>query len=276
MRLYRIIFITLLLVSFAYCEKQKEIIFAPLPTKSKTNIINDFNPLISYLENELNIKIKYKFYSSYKDIIKDIKNEKIDLSYLGPLPYVALYSEYKDVQPLVTFREKDNKHNYKCVLAKFKSSNIDISKKQKVALTQPLSTCGYFMTNILLEKKFSKKLDEMSYSYEMSHENALLSLVKGTHDLAGAKDSIANKYKSLGVSIIKKSISLPGFTFVVNSKKIDNDLSNKIIDVLLNIPQNELKKLKKGSNGFVKTKQDDYGNLKVNMSKIPLEGNIIE
>lgn len=175
MKLLRIVFMTLFLLVTVY---SKEIVFAPLPTKSKANIINDFNPLLIYLEKHLDIKIKYKFYSNYKDIISDIEKKKIDLAYLGPLPYVALSTKYNDIKPLVTFKEKNNKHNYRCVLAKFKTSKIDISNNTKLALTQPLSTCGYFMTNILLKQEYSKNLDELLYSYEMSHQNALLSLVK--------------------------------------------------------------------------------------------------
>lgn len=276
MNFIKTIVLCLLFFSLLNAKNVNSIVFAPLPTKLKSNIINDFNPLISYLEKNLNIEIEYKFYQNYKDIIDAIKNKEVDIAYLGPLPYIALYSEYKGVKPLVSFKEKNKKHNYRCVLAKFKTSNIDISKDVKIALTQPLSTCGYFMTNILLKKQYDKSLENFLYSYEMSHENSLLSLVKGTHILAGAKEDIAKKYESLGVSIIKRSILLPGFTLVVNKNTISDNLSSKIKKTLLNIDTKTLSTLKKGRYGFSLATQKDYGNLKVNINKIPFVGNINE
>lgn len=239
--------------------------------------MKDFLPLTSYLEKKLNIKIKFEYKTNYKDILSGVKSGSIDMAYLGPLPYISLRQEYTDVKPIITFVEKNGKHNYRCVLAKFKSDKIDRYKKIKVALTQPLSTCGFFMSSVLLKKDFDIDLSKNLYDYRMSHDNALLSALSGEYIIAGAKDSIAKRHNSLGLEIISSSQLLPGFTLVLNTKTINSDLINSIQNTILEIPSNVYKKWNgKGSFGFVKASHNDYGDLSVNMNDIPKIGNINE
>lgn len=266
-----------LITSYCLAQESRTIVFSPLPTKSSFQVMKDFLPLTSYLEKKLDVKIKFEYKTNYKDILTGIKNGSIDMAYLGPLPYISLRQEYLDVKPIITFVEKNGKHNYRCVLAKFKADKIDISKKVKVALTQPLSTCGYFMSSILLKQDFDIDLSNNFYEYTMSHENALLAALSGEFLIAGAKDSIAKRHNSLGMEIISASQLLPGFTLVTNTKTLNTNLINSIQNTILEIPSSTYKKWKgKGSYGFVKASHNDYGNLSVSMNDIPKVGNIDE
>ena len=275
--LKKLCFFFMLLTLVSYAKDKRTIVFSPLPTKSSFQVLKDFLPFTSYLENKLNIKIKYEYKSNYKDILDGIKNGSIDMAYLGPLPFVSLKQEYSKVRPIVTFVEKNGKHNYRCVLAKFKADKVDLSKKIKVALTQPLSTCGYFMSSILLNEKYKLDISKLSYDYKMSHDNALLSVLSGDFLLAGAKDSIAKKHSSLGIEILASSQLLPGFTLVTNNKTLEDTFINKLQNTILEIPKTVYKNWKgKGSYGFVKASHEDYGDLSVNMNEIPKVGNINE
>lgn len=62
--------------------------------------------MIRYLEKKLNITISIVYYDKYEEIIKNISEEKVDLAYLGPLPYVALKRKFNDVAPLSDFKDK--------------------------------------------------------------------------------------------------------------------------------------------------------------------------
>lgn len=274
----KIFFIIFLLsLCFSFAKNKTVLYFSPLPTKSHDEVLKDFLPILTYLEKKLQLKIKVKYKDNYKDILDGIKNGSIDLAYLGPLPYISLRKEYSFVEPLVVFREKNQKHNYRCVLVKFKEDKIPNNKKIKVALTQPLSTCGYFMSSILLKKEFDIDLSKQKYDYKMSHENALLSTLSGDALIAGAKDSIAKKLESLGLEIISKSQVLPGFSLVINSKTIPKELQDKLKTTILQTPKSIYSKWKaKGSYGFDEVSHRDYGNLSVDMNKIPKNGNLNE
>jgi len=248
--------------------------FAPLPTKSSSQNVKDFLPINQFLKEKLSLHINYVYKKDYQDILDGFKDGTIDMAYLGPLPFISLRKDYKHAEPIVTFKQSDGSSKYRCVLAKFKNDIFTKDKKIKVALTQPLSTCGYLMTNILLKDKFNLDLKNQKYKYKMSHTNALISVVKGEFLLAGAKKSIASKFKTLGMEIIAQSKLLPGFSLVVNTKTLTKKQILKIQESLLSVSQSEYKKWGGiSSNGLVKAHLNDYDSLNVDF-KIPKKGNL--
>ena len=267
--------IFLLLLSTALLSNEKRVIkFAPLPTKKASKNIEDFLPINSYLKEKLPIEIKYVYKKDYQDILNGFKDGTIDMAYLGPLPLISLKKEYMFVRPLITFKQKSGSSKYRCVLAKFKNDKFDKKKQVKIALTQPLSTCGYLMTNILLKDNFSIELKKQKYDYTMSHTNALISVVKGEFLIAGAKESIAKKYESLGIEIIAKSKLLPGFSLVVNTQTLSKEQIREIEETLLELPQEKYKSWKGiTENGIEKANIEDYDELNVDFY-IPKKGNI--
>jgi len=270
------VFVILSLLCFMVGAHAKDTInFAPLPMKNATKNIQDFVPINSYLKQKLNININYVYKNNYQDILDSFVNGDIDIAYLGPLPLVSLHQKYPYLKPIITFNQKNGSEKYRCVLTKFKKDKFDITKKFKVALTQPLSTCGYFMTQKLLKDNFGIELKNQYYDYTMSHSNAILGSLSGEFLIAGAKDSIAKKYNSIGIEIIAQSEYLPGFTLVANTKTLTFKQITQIQDILLDIPSKVYKSWKGiSSKGFVKASINDYDVIDVDFKKIPLKGNM--
>jgi phosphonate transport system substrate-binding protein len=248
--------------------------FAPLPTKKASRNIEDFLAMNSYLQKELSINIKYIYKKYYQDILDGFKNGTIDIAYLGPLPFVQLKKEYKFIKPIITFKQANGITGHRCVLAKFKNDTFDKNKKIKVALTQPLSTCGYFMVNIMLKDNFDMQLKDQEYDYKMSHTNALISAVKGEFLLAGANEKVAKKYESLGMKVIARSELLPGSSIVVNTKTLSKKQIESIERLLWNLPQSTYKSWKGiTANGIEKASIKDYDGFNINFD-IPKKGNM--
>lgn len=264
----------LLLSTILFANDKRIINFAPLPTKKASKNIEDFLPMNAYLKEKLSIDIKYIYKKDYQDILNGFKDGTIDIAYLGPLPFISLKKEYMFVKPIVTFKEQSGSSKYRCVLAKFKKDKFDKEKQIKVALTQPLSTCGYFMTSILLKENFNIELKEQKYNYTMSHTNALSSVAKGEFLIAGAKQSIAQQYETLGMEIIAQSKLLPAFSIVVNTQTLSKEQIKEIEDALLEL-NNEEHKSSKGISkyGIEKANIEDYDDLNVNFY-IPKKGNM--
>nr|WP_321267085.1 PhnD/SsuA/transferrin family substrate-binding protein [uncultured Sulfurimonas sp.] len=264
----------LLISTSIFAQNIRVINFAPLPTKKASKNIEDFLPMNSYLKEKLSIDIKYVYKDDYQEILNGFKDGSIDMAYLGPLPFLALRDEYMFVKPIISFKEKNGSSKYRCVLAKFKNDKFDKNSKIKVALTQPLSTCGYLMTNLLLKENFNIELKKQKYDYKMSHTNALTSVAKGEFLIAGAKESIAKKYSSLGIEIIAKSKLIPGFCLVVNTQTLSLGQIKEIEDALFSLPQEKYKSWKGvTAYGVEKTNIDDYKELNIDYS-IPHSGNI--
>jgi len=274
MRKMFILIFSIFFTSLLFAQEKKVINFAPLPTKNSSLNVKEFLPMNKYIKNKLSLDVNYIYKKDYQDILDGFKNGTIDIAYLGPLPFVSLKKKYPYAEPIVTFKQSSGSSKYRCVIAKFKNDKFDKNKQIKVALTQPLSTCGYLMTNILLRDKFNIELKDQKYKYTMSHTNALISVVKGEFLLAGAKESIAKKYRSLGMEIIAQSELLPGFSLVVNTKTLSKKQIKQIQDVLLSVSQERYKSWGGiTSNGLEKANIDDYNSLNVDFF-IPKVGNM--
>lgn len=248
--------------------------FTPLPMKDKKKTIEDFLPLTNYLKTEHGLNIVYNYKSDYKDIIEGFKNKEIDIAYLGPLPFAKLKSQYPHVKPIIAFRQQNGKVYYHCVISKFVDDMEPKDRPLKVALTQPLSTCGYYMTETLIKQHYGKELRQQQYNYTMSHTNALIETLKGNYDVAGSSEEIAEKFTSLGMQILARSPALPGFALVVNTKTLSIKEIEAIKKAILDVPKKEYEKW--GSRlmyGFESAEPTLYDSIKIHQA-IPNLGNM--
>ena len=207
------------------------LVFAALPMFNKKITYSNFYPMITSLEKKLNKKILFYYSDNYEDVLKDFKDSKIDLVYLGALPYVQLTQNYSFAQPLVTFKNNENLSTYTCSLVKF----IKNEKVQKVALTQALSTCGYLSVNNLLDNK----LENYDYKYVGRHDEVALSVIRGEFDLGGIKTSMIKDYYHLGLEEVSRTTNFPAMALIANTETLNQDYINNVKEVLLNIKQEE-------------------------------------
>ena len=235
----RVVFILPILISSIFAIENKTIYFTPLPMKSEKKTIEEFLSLVDYMQDNLHQQVKFNYKKDYGDIIKGFMDGSIDIAYLGPLPYAILKASYPYAKPIVSFKQKDATASYRCVISKFSKDTLDFSKPITVALTQPLSTCGYYSTQKLLQEKFGVSLQNQKYDYTMSHTNALIGVMREDFLLAGSSEDIAKKYESLGMEIIATSEPLPAFAIIVNTKTLSPQEIDTITKALLNIPNKE-------------------------------------
>ena len=171
------------LIFFIICSSlfAKDVIrFSPLPMESASKTLEIFKPFIEYLEKKSGKKVKLVYRATNLEIIKGLKNKEIDLAHFGPLPYVILTKEYKDIVPIAQFLEQNGKNSYTCTLFKRKDAKIDLHKIQnkKFALTHKYSTCGYvFVENML--KKYDSSLTHNEFKYLGSNYTVIADVVNG-------------------------------------------------------------------------------------------------
>ncbi|PIE62616.1 MAG: ABC transporter substrate-binding protein [Desulfobacter postgatei] len=203
--------------------------FAPLPMENREAVYKQFEPLRVYLENITGRKVVFKYFDNYDCLLDNFISGGIDLAYLGPLPYVELRGKYPDAEPLVTFREISGKSGYTCSLITLPENQLQLSaiKGKRVALTQPLSTCGYLSVNGLLEK-YGSHLEKNRYCYLGRHDAVALAIVRSEFDIGGVKTEIAHKYEHLGLKILEETDIFPGFALVSNSTSVDPETAETI------------------------------------------------
>lgn len=243
---------------------------APLPMKSPSKLIKSFSPFVRYLEKELNVTVELIYHKHYNSLLKAFKEGDIDIAYLGPLPFISLHQDYKDAIPLVKFNEKNGENGYRCVLAKFALDKLPPNslKNQSIALTQPQSTCGYFMGKQLLAKHFDTDIQTMKFDYRLTHTEVANSVVRGEYLLGSLKESMAKRHASLGLEIIAKSTLLPGFSLIANQATLSKMHIRQIQTLLIKTPESIYKtwgdQLSHGMNAVT---MEDYRSIIDTLSK---------
>jgi len=196
----------------------RPLVFAPLPMENRETVIKQFMPLASYLGQVLDREIVFDINDGYDRILEKFRQGEIDLAYMGPLPYVALKNGDEHAVPLVHFNEPSGEPFYTCALISLADKVVDTSRvvNRRIALTQPLSTCGYLSASGLLRERGSD-LAKNLYRYLNKHDAVAMAVVRGEFDLGGLKTAIARKYAHLGLAILAETRPLPSFALVGNA-----------------------------------------------------------
>lgn len=210
--------------------------FSPLPMETPYTVASQWKPLLTYLEQTLGITLKIDYSASNDEILDKFRAGQLDLAYLGPLPYVTLKKTFPATEPVAIFHENNGQPTYTCALAVSAESAFRLKglKGHKVALTQPLSTCGYFATQGLLHQSGSS-LEVNHYRYLGQHDEVALAVVRGEFDAGGLKTAIARKYAHLGLVVRAESPALPGLALVANSNRVSARRIAQIRQALLDV-----------------------------------------
>jgi len=72
-----------------------------IPTEDQIEMLKKFDPVQSYLETELGMKIETFTATDYTSVIEAMRADKIDVAFFGPFSYV-LASEQADAEAIIT------------------------------------------------------------------------------------------------------------------------------------------------------------------------------
>lgn len=232
----RLFLLLVLLMLNSSIVQAASIAFAPLPMENRETIVKQVAPMMSFLKDKTGFDFHFEYSDSYAELLRKFQQGVIDLAYLGPLPYVTLKEMAPQAHPLVFFNEASGEPLYTCSIVALGDSDIDLgqARNMKVALTQPLSTCGFLSTNGLLRKAGSS-LAENWYRYLNKHDEVALAVVRGDFDFGGVKTAIGKKYKHLGLVSLAETDPMPSFALVANSRTLAPDVMEAIGNALLRL-----------------------------------------
>lgn len=278
----RFAFIVLMFVLTCQPLHARTLVLAPLPMESRETVLKQFMPMARYLQQRLGHEVVFDYSESYAEILAKFRQGRIDLAYLGPLPYVSLKNVCSEATPLVHFREASGEPLYTCAIVAPADKGLALEglEHRKVALTQPLSTCGFLSTNGLLRERGSA-LSRNLYRYLDKHDEVAKAVVRGEFDLGGLKTAIGRKYEHLGLKILAESAPMPSFALVGNAATLSPEERDAIRQVLAGLdPDGEDKAMLSswGENlrhGSVPADDADYAPVRALLGgeSIPEDGN---
>jgi phosphonate transport system substrate-binding protein len=243
-------------------------------------IHEQFQGFSDYLSSQTKRSMEWVYLNDYADIIEQFSQDRIDLAYLGPLPYVILKRRFPGAEPLACFKEADGSPSYTCSLVTYGGSGLQLEdlKGVHIGLTQPYSTCGYLaVTQMLGRAGRGINRDGNRFTYAGSHSAAALGVARGEYDVAGVKTVIAERYAHLDLESIATSSHFPGFTLVANSRTVDPATIRALREALLDLdPKMDSAKQEMMSgwgkhirNGAVPAEQCDYSGVDGTLDSLP-------
>ncbi|ADR19454.1 PhnD/SsuA/transferrin family substrate-binding protein [Calditerrivibrio nitroreducens] len=265
----RLLIILFLFVPLTILSKE-QYIYSAVSLGNHESTIAQHKPLLDYISDRLNKKIKIAYYENHRELVEMFIKKDVDIAYLGPVPFIALKRKYINFEPLVLVKEKDGNSSYRCVLFAPIDESDPLKKIKNIAMTNPLSTCGYTFVYSALKKE-GIDLESIPYSYIGNHEEVAKKVIAGLYNVGATKEDIFEKYKNLGLKSVIISDELPAFIIVANKKTMTQNDINLIRNSLLNIPKDKLSILKTGKYGFDRYDESKY----INFEKL-LDNNILK
>lgn len=219
---------SLLVLSWLLClvapiraEAPEPLRFAAVSLESRDATVREFTAFRLHLEMLLAAPVEQVHFSRYEDLITAFRDHRVDLAYLGPLPYVQLSAADTHVRPVVRFAEADGAGTYRCALAASRADRVDPKELTgaPLGLPQMLSTCGPLSASALLARTAAIPLEATRFRALGNHEAVALALAAGEIRVGTMKESIARKYENLGLEILAATDPIPGFVLVADADR---------------------------------------------------------
>ena len=252
---------TLLLCLPASAMPAEPLVFVPLPMENPRNTVAHSQALAAHLQRLHGGPVAIRHLADYGEILRAFVADEIDLLHLGPLPLRELQQMAPDAVVVAAFRGSDGEAQYTCTLASATDipSGLTAPDEQRmrkapqppacIALTQPISTCGYLASAWLLQHG-GADIGAMTADYLGSHEAVALALVGGKYAVGGLSRTIADRYHRLGLRVIAETAPLPGFVLVANGRTMTLEQIEILRAGLLATDADTLSGLELGRHGF--------------------------
>ncbi|CCH47916.1 phosphonate ABC transporter substrate-binding protein [Pseudodesulfovibrio piezophilus] len=189
-----------------------------IPTEGAADSAKRARPIAKKLEEALGVKVEIFTASDYNGIITAMANKHIDFAYFGPKSYTEA-AEKANAEALVMELNKKGQPGYTGLIIVRKDSgitNMDQAKGKTFAFTDPNSTSGFLVPNVLFARDM--KVDPKKYFKEVrfsgSHGASILAVKNHSIEVAATNNI------DLDRMIEKGSVSLDDFTIIERSDLI--------------------------------------------------------
>lgn len=193
-----VIIVSLSLLSFAQdrTDWPEKLVFGFIPVEGSTDTTTRFEPLITYLEQELGLEIEANVGADYAAVILGMAADNVDVAWYGPKSYVEA-SERAGAEAFVIEDTLDSGIGYNGVIITRADSDImtlEDARGRQFAFTDPNSTSGYLVpiTHFLLDLEEKPEDYFKQVIFSGTHEASILSVVNGNLEVAATNNISIN------------------------------------------------------------------------------------
>lgn len=238
------------------------------PYRPSTKLMKMFSPLADYLAVKTGKPVKIRIARDYQDHIDKAGNDKLDIAYFGPAPYVNLVNSYGKKHLLARLEIK-GKPTFQGIIAVRKDSPIkDLTdlKGKKFAFGSAHSTMSHLVPRVTLWKAGVKVEDFAGHSFLGNHTNVALGVLSGEFDAGALKEETFHKYQDRGLRALAFTENISEHLFLVGSH-VSPEMRDTVKKALLDLKNDPdgrqiMQAIKSTMTGMVPVKDSDYENLR--------------
>lgn len=250
------------------------LILAVQPYLSAAEIQKRFAPLAEYLGQQLGRSITVRIGSDYDEHIDAIGRDRVDIAFMGPVPYVKMLERHGSKPLLARFEVNNSLHLYGVIFTRKESPLRSLKELQgkRFAFGDPDSTMSHIVPrNMLIEAGVSgSALRE--FKFLGSHKNVALAVLAGDFDAGAVKREVFDEFEPMGLRLLATTPATPDHLFVA-SPTLPATQVQKLREALLQLKQQPrgkeiMNELHKGLTALVPANEKDYDELRAIVRKV--------
>ncbi len=229
-----ILFILLILLSIpsiSIAEPVETVYFSAITLYHPIVMYQKYQPLMDYLTKNTPYRFELKLSQDYRDIIRFLKNNEVQVALLGGVTYLEAKRQF-NIKPILKPLGHDGKPYYRSVFIaradNTKINSLTDIKGKSVAFASKLSTSGYLTPLYYLYSNAHIRLRDLTRRANFRyHDSVAREVLRGNFDAGVVIDSVANRFKNRGLKTIAFSDPIPGLPIVVRA-----DASYKLVGAI--------------------------------------------
>lgn len=251
---------------------------ALLPDENANTVIQNNQPLKSYLEDELDKDIELVVTTDYSSMIEAMKRGRLELGYFGPLSYV-LASQEAEIEPFAALiDEGEDEPVYYSILIGNAAEGVDEfsdAEGENVAYGDPASTSSHLIPKgILLDAAGMEAGQDYQEQFTGSHDAVALAVQNGNAAIGGMSKPIYEALVEKGtidgeqVKVLEQSEPYPNYPWTMQAN-LDSDLKEQIRSTFLDMEDREVLDPFE-ADGFASVEDSDYDKVRELADKVGL------
>ena len=253
---------------------QGELTLSVLPFLPAKDILQKFTPLADYLGAQMGMKVSVKVGGSFQEHINYTGQDKVDIAYMGPSPYVEMVNKYGK-KPLLARLEVNGQADFCSYIFTRKDSDIktlaDLQGKS-FAYGSRKSTMSFVLPHYTLMQAGIVDGNHEEHAFLKTHSNVALGVLAGDFVAGAIKPSVFDEFEPRGLRVIAETERVAEHLFVTRADLPDEQV-HKLRSILLSISDSAegmkaLRSINNQATGMVSVQDSDYDNLREIMQKL--------
>ncbi len=272
-----LIFLILLSLSPAAPATDQPLLLGVHPYLDDREVIQRFTPLAREISGRLQRPVQVRVGRDYTEHIEAVGQDRVDIAYLGPAPYVRVVDKYgaKPILGRLEAAGSPSFHGYIVVRNDSGIAQLEDLRARHFAFGDRNSTMSHLVPRYMLQQAGIQLTDLASHRHFKGHNNVAIAVLTGDVDAGAVKSEVMEQFRARGLHPLARTPAISEHLFVTRSN-LPPPLVERLRSILLELRDNgrvafSLSPIKSTATAIVPASDRDYDNLRAILSQVQVE-----